>query len=171
MKLSEASTIYQYKLLRRIPIHKHHVMAYAALMLIAVLLFILIEQSFMQVISMMLSYILMHFIYTCITLLDLAVRDKQQLHNWKWSMQFPWLGWLPVHVIPLQSFILVHVNLSIIGLALIIGLLPWITPLFFVQLLFLHVWILLPRLLIMLQPLPRNCLIKLERVRISLYQS
>lgn len=146
-------------------------MAYAAVLPIAVLLFILIDQSLMQVLSFLLGFVLMHFIYACITWLDLVVRDKQQLRYWKWQMQFPWFGLLPIQVISVRAFTSVHISLSIVGLAFIISLLPWITTLFFMQLLCLHVWMMLPRIIVILLRVPPADLIKLERERISHYKS
>lgn len=171
MRLSESSTVYQYKLQRRIPIHNHHVMIYAAAMLLAVVLFTFIEQSLMPMLSFLLGFILLHFIYFCITLLDFVVRDKQQLRNWKWRMQWPWFGLLPTQIISVRAFSSVHMSLSIIGLAFIISLLPWITPLFFIQLLFLHAWILLPRFIVIMLRIPPTDLVKLDRERISHYKS
>lgn len=169
---SKAVTIYQYQLVQRFPIKTKDNIIYVLLLLIAAILFIAIDKSLAQLVSLLLGFLFIHLIYVGIIVLDLTMRHRHPWRHWAWRWQFPWVGLLPKQTMAMGTFAAMHWRLLAIGLAIICSLLPWASPLLIGQLLFLHLWMLLPRFIIILFcHVPATDLIKLERKRISHYSS
>ncbi|WP_159888061.1 hypothetical protein [Paenibacillus puerhi] len=143
--LSKNSTIYNYRLLKRI--HHKPLMHYAywlctvlawigALLLIDPLPFGLV----------LFGVPVFHAIFLRLLL---QIKESYVPRSWRWSLRLPWFGYAPASYISLSKVGRLHSQLFWVGLLVLACLYPWIGDRLLLFSVFLHVWILLPRLLLL----------------------
>jgi hypothetical protein len=170
-KLSEDSTIYHYRLINRIRIKYEYLALYISCLLVATFLFVAFH-NLTEIISLLLGYILIQMIHLSITSLVFLVRSKISLRNWAFQLQFPWVGFMPKQPVSMLTFTSVQLHLLFVGIAVIACFFPWATPIFLGNLIFLHLWILIPRFFVILfSRIPQSEMIKLDQKSISHYNS
>ncbi|UOK63765.1 hypothetical protein MT997_03260 [Paenibacillus sp. OVF10] len=91
--------------------------------------------------------------------------------RWRWNMRMPWLGYIPDQHFSFRMFVRVHLNMSWIGLCIITVCLIWSPLSFTLSLIFWHLWLLGPRLYVVmvLSRERKDGLIKLNEQDVSYY--
>jgi hypothetical protein len=144
--LSKNSTVYNYRLLKRIHHKPWHQYVYALFTVIAWIIALLLLDPLpfglvlfgMPVFQMIFLRIL------------LQTKETHLPKSWHWSFRSPWFGYVPANYMSLSKVGRLHTQLFWIGLAILACLYPWIEVRTLAFATFLHVWILLPRIMILL---------------------
>lgn len=146
-QLSKQSSVYQYRLLQRI--HHQRYFAYVYWVLPVLLLaWGLIEWNPWPMGAACVLVPLLHFM---ITWLSLRTMDGQAPKHWGWSFQLPWWGYRPASYVSLEKMLSLHMQLFLITLVIIGCMFPWVSLELLVSFLFIHLWLLLPRFIILLR--------------------
>lgn len=143
--LSKDSTIYHYRLLKRIhykPFFAYMFWPVAAI--IPLLSFFLIHPA-----AVLSGIVVVPVLHAFIIQLLLRTKERYAPKTWKWSMRFPWLGYVPDSYIALAKACRLHLHTLWIVFIIIGCFYPWMSPMYLVYLLFIHIWLLLPRLLLL----------------------
>jgi hypothetical protein len=167
-------TIYNYTLIKRFHIKREHLYLYIFSFMLSSLILIVIG-GWIQFISILLSCVLLLLVQTLIISVCVKVMRISKLRHWSFQWQFPWVGLLPELPISTEVFKFIHIQQLFIGYVLIACFIPWISPIFMMNLVFVHTWILLPRMLVILMLLAQKTdlttvLIKMNSKDISLYK-
>lgn len=146
-QLSKDSTLYQYKLLKRI---YHPVRLYWLYWLLPISwwgwdLF----HSILWVMPLSLLAVLL--LHCLLTGLLFNVKEKRKFAGWLWRARMPWFGWIPGNYVMLGILRRLQLQVFGISLALICCLYPWLPIDLFAHLVFAHLWLSLPRLWVLLR--------------------
>jgi hypothetical protein len=91
--------------------------------------------------------------------------------QWRFLWSPPWIGYLPAHMASPNRMIRLHVQLSVIGFCIIAAAYPWCSLVIWLNLVLLHVYILLPRLILLFSLRhDKPALLKINRDSTSLYE-
>jgi hypothetical protein len=117
-----------------------------------------------------LGFVLMLAIHSLVISIDFASRKDRLRGSWAWVWQPLWIGLLPKQHASVALMNRLHWQLLWVGLALIGCGFSWIPLSLFLQWLFLHCWIIVPRIAV-LQAMPstEEGLIKIGRRETSYY--
>ena len=145
--LSENSTFYQFRLVRKI--HYSKVLIYAYLVVLGLPLGVLIKAySLTGLVVMVGEGVLLLFVHALILLILIKVQLNLKVSHWSFQILLPWVGFLPKQYISLSSFKQIHHHLFWVGLVVMGFFSPWYSFYLISTLGFLHVWILMPRFII-----------------------
>ncbi|MDQ1910973.1 hypothetical protein RAC89_10925 [Paenibacillus sp. GD4] len=145
--LSKESTIYHYRLLQRIH-HKPAVLySYWALLLI-LLAWDIIQWNPWPFASAGLTVPVLHL---TITYFSLRTMDGKSPKGWGWAFELPWFGYRPNGYISLEKLLKVHMQLLFITLVIVGCLFPWLSLNALGHLVFIHLWLIFPRFVILLK--------------------
>ncbi|MEK8133047.1 hypothetical protein WMW72_34730 [Paenibacillus filicis] len=144
--LSKNSTIYNYRLLKRVHHKPWHQYLFALLTILAWIYALLLTDP-LPFGLVLFGIPIFHGIF-----LRILLQTKESLipGSWRWSFRLPWFGYAPFSHISLSKVRRSHIQLFWIGLAMLACLYPWIDTHTFIFAVFFHVWILLPRFTIIL---------------------
>ncbi|MCR8645893.1 hypothetical protein NV379_25725 [Paenibacillus sp. N1-5-1-14] len=144
------STIYSYRLVKKIP---HHLIFELLFALLFLLLFL---WNLTQ--NRALPYIIC---YPAVFVLHIVITQCYRTFIWSptkgiWSFKFGiyWCGLLPDGYTPLQKIIKIQLHLLAIGLFMIAITVPWLGGVHALNLLYIHLWIMLPRLWVLWRSKP-----------------
>ncbi|MBP1153455.1 MULTISPECIES: hypothetical protein [unclassified Paenibacillus] len=143
--LSKDSTIYHYRLLKRI--HRNPLYLYiywSVLAIVTALSLFLLEP-----VPTLAGFVSVPILHAFILRLLLQTKEGQAPKSWRWSLRFPWLGYVPRSYISLAKVCRLHLQALWIIIVILGCFYPWLAPVFLAYLLFIHVWLLLPRLLLL----------------------
>jgi len=144
------ATIYQYRLVRRINIHKNALWVYlifACLLAIYELIAYRLDGAIALGAGLLIIQ-LIHFIMIRLTLRRVDVSDYRR---WSWQITPPWLGYVPIAYIELALFRKLHRHLLWLGLCAVLVFYPWASTALMLSLVYWHFWFLIPRLVIQRQ--------------------
>jgi hypothetical protein len=142
-------TIYHYRLIRKValrPENKYSAMVTAALLAIA-LYFV---YGWMGVAYTLIALLVMLAVHAFV--LRVTVRRVDELSEKKWAFRrdWPWIGPLPIMDTQLSLFRRLHYHLLLVGCCVTTLFYPWAPSSLVVALLYWHLWLLVPRLHLML---------------------
>jgi hypothetical protein len=161
------ATIYSYRLVRKIAFGPLGMAAYWGAFVAYCLVELLNKPAELALIP--LGFVLISTIHSLVIAIDFAARKERLRGLWVWTWQPPWIGLLPKQHTSAALMNRLHWQLLWVGLALIGCGFPWIPFSLFLQWLFLHCWIVVPRIAV-LQALPSaEGLIKIGRRETSYY--
>jgi hypothetical protein len=168
--LLKDSTIYHYQLIKRV----HFRRLYLPAGLIPLPVFLAAETilyGWNEWPWLIVSYLFVQALHTVLCLLLLKFRDEAGKTQWHFRLSLPWNGYAPKKYISFSFLWQTQIHLLVIGLAVIGCFVPWVPSLFAVNLLFIHLWILIPRLglMFLLRSKERDVVVKLNDADISLY--
>ncbi|WP_040953010.1 hypothetical protein [Gorillibacterium massiliense] len=142
--ISEQSTVYHYTLVRKInasPLSSAAMLFIFAGYLTAAWL-LSGAKAGIAVVAAIVAVPLAHFLFT-----RLYITYTKQFHSapWKSRYSLPWPGHLPAGTVGHKAYRLWLHQLSLICAAVIALLYPWLPAPWFAALLFIHLWLILPR--------------------------
>ncbi|WP_127489465.1 hypothetical protein [Paenibacillus ehimensis] len=149
--LSKDSTIYTYRLLKRV---HYKPILFQVYWILTVSLFIgaAIAISFVSLpaglIGVPAGVIGIALVQTLLLRLLLRTKEKHAPQAWSWSSRLPWFGYAPETYIAMTKVRRLHFHVLWIVLVLLGCLYPWLSPSLLGFLVFVHLWLLIPRLII-----------------------
>ncbi|SDE52839.1 hypothetical protein SAMN02799630_05681 [Paenibacillus sp. UNCCL117] len=144
--LSKNSTIYNYRLLRRIHHKPLHHYAYWLLTVLAWICALLLLDP-LPFGLVLFGIPILHMIFLRLLL---QTKEGYTPRSWHWSFRMPWFGYAPAGYISLSKVGRMHNQLLGVGLLILACLYPWIELYTLLFAAFLHIWLLLPRFTILL---------------------
>ncbi|MDQ0173732.1 hypothetical protein [Paenibacillus tundrae] len=164
------ATFYQYRLLKKKVIARSVIYSYLCLPVI-MLFFNLLAFSWMGLLSFVLAGPITIWIHYVIARTILLLVRSSYTKRWRWSIRMPWLGYIPDQHFSYRMFVRVHFNICWIGLCIITVCLIWSPLSFTFALIFWHIWLLVPRLyvILFLSRERKDGLIKLTNQDVSYY--
>lgn len=145
--LSKEATVYNYRLTRKI--HFHFVLLYLYVSLIPFyFIFTIIRFSFAEIFPGLLCFAFTIIIHAFLPWLILKV-SKMHTSSWAFVWNCPWIGYMPKQYIPYSLFSRIQFHMLWVGPAFIGAFVPWISAAALSHLLFIHLWLLLPRIAVL----------------------
>ncbi|GIP24861.1 hypothetical protein [Paenibacillus sp. J22TS3] len=164
------ATFYQYKLLKKVIFPRPFVVTFLLLPLFCVLTTI-IAIHWTSVFSFVLAFPVILWFQLAISRAVLIIVIHSHRKRWEISYKLPWIGYVPDQHVSYRTFLKVQLHTTWIGLCLIAILFPWSPLSFAVNMIFWHVWIMLPRYygFLLLWRQPKGGMVKLNEQDISYY--
>jgi hypothetical protein len=164
---STETTIYNYRLLKRIPHTFYMRVIYLGLLLPLLAKDAIVGSWWLFLISyplVLLAHILVVWIYFYFTV-------GGGMTGWSFQWGIFWNGFLPEGRASIRLVQKVQLHLLWIGLVLLGGLYAWLDSMLWVNLLFFHLWVILPRIfiLVLFRPFRKNGLIRISSSDSSCY--
>jgi hypothetical protein len=161
------TTIYNYRLLKRIPHSLYMMFFYIALILLLQVVDIskglwwLFIVSFPIILLMQSIIVWVYFYFTV----------GRAMRGWSFHWGLFWNGILPDGHASIRLIQKVQFHLCWVGVLVLAGLSPWVHNMFWVNLLLIHLWLMLPRLIILLlfRPFRKSGLIRISLNETSCY--
>ncbi|TCZ70558.1 hypothetical protein E0485_23285 [Paenibacillus albiflavus] len=165
--LANDSTIYNYKLVKRLNHSYLYTMFFALLFLLALIANLLEDRA----LHYMLCFPAILVLQILIAKLYLRTARYGFKNEWKLHYGMLWLGLIPTSYASVNVVRKVQVHVLIGGLFIIGILYPWLSTMNLLNLLFAHFWIILPRLVVILRfrKYDKNGLFKISRRDTSCY--
>lgn len=165
--LASDSTIYNYKLVKRI----HHSYLYVLFFVLLFMLALVINLLENRALFYMLCYpciLVLHFLITKLYLQTVRYGHRNQ---WKFHYHLLWIGLVPINHTSLQLVQKVQNHVFIGGILVIAVLYPWTSTENLFNLLFTHLLLMIPRLWVLysLRKYQQNGLIKINNQDTSCY--
>jgi len=142
-----SATIYQYKVVKRVPI-KNEIIASYLLSILLVLAFQAYYYDTYGIFAWLISFAavqILHFIIIVVTFIQI---DEAADRQWKWTIFPPWIGYRPANDINYRVFRKVHNHVFWLGIILISILYPWLNASIMISLITWHIWLVVPRFLL-----------------------
>lgn len=143
-ELSKESTVYHYRLLKRIHYSTILNLIYWGI-LVSMLAWELIH---LRPYAMLLGIAFLPLLHALLIYLHITLKEKRPLTHWQFRFRLPWLGLAPTNHIGLKRFRGLQMQVFWVTIMIIGCFYPW-APLDMISLLFVHLWIFLPRLIIL----------------------
>jgi len=138
------ATIYRYRLLRKIPFRREIAPGHAAAGLLCPAALTALH-GWMGLVAAVLAMPLMAVLHLTVLRLTLRRVKSDAFRRWAFRTDWPGFGPYPATDASLRLFRRVHAHLTLVGLCFAALLYPWSPPLF-IALSYWHLWMLAPRL-------------------------
>lgn len=145
--LSKDASVYHYRLLKRIHYKPIFLQAYWML-LILIILWDLIRW---KPVTLLISLLAIPLLHTLLIYLYFTLKEKRPLQAWSIQYNLPWIGYIPTNYISLKRIIGLHIHLSWVTIVICACFYPWVSLDFIFHLLGIHLWLLLPRYVLMIK--------------------
>ncbi|TVY06827.1 hypothetical protein [Paenibacillus cremeus] len=142
--LSKDSTIYTYRLLKRV----HHKFAYLAVLWLLPSILLLWDLLQGWPLLLLFCFIGVLLAHTLFIRLYFKMKAGHFPKEWRWSFRLPWFGLVPGSYLALARMRNLHAQLLWINMAILCCLYPWCSTTILAHLAFVHLWLLVPRLFI-----------------------
>jgi hypothetical protein len=143
--LSKDSTIYNYKLLKRVRYPKLYTLPYLTLPIAAFAWGIVHKHPFVLVCSIVIVFVI-HELFMKLLFKQAIVKSPKV---WAFRMQFPWLGLVPNQHYSLSGFVTANAQLFFVPIIFMACAYPWIPLYTLLHIAFFHIWVLLPRIIVL----------------------
>lgn len=141
-----SATIYSYRLIKKTAYHPFLLSGYVLLLVFFCIYEFFTDAPYLALVPI--SYIVVQGLHAAIVSAYLRMTDERLYGTWGMVLYFPWIGLLPKGYLSLFLMKRVHIQLLWVGLTWIGCAYLWIPAPLFLQLVFLHLWTLLPRFVI-----------------------
>jgi hypothetical protein len=170
--IPQDSTIYNYTLIRRMPNSRLY-MTLWYITLTVCLLYAYRKAGFHGAFLFTLAIPVVLLLHCIIITLIHKVKPPVPGQNWRLHVHFPWLGFIPAGYVSLTVLVRLHNHLWLIGVAVILAVYPWFPAAFCDAALFIHCWILFPRMPVMfiMSRAGKSGLCKITKADTSLYKA
>lgn len=168
VSLNKESTIYNYKLVQKVRYHILFLVFYFLAVLPLLVWDVRNHSYFMSIVS----YLLIHVLhYAIIRMLFKWTMVGGTGRGWSFRKSVPWIGYLPDNFAAYSAITSIHRHLLWIGLAGVLFLAPWVQHTIWIHMVYMHLWVLMPRLLILMQlrKKSRGSLMKIGQYETSSY--
>ena len=146
-EINKEATIYNYKLTRKLRYSNLYLYLYFSLVPLY-LIFAVINFSLIGAFSSLLCFFFILMIHILLTWLFLKMNVQQPFY-WSLRWRFPFAGFQPRSYTPFRLIYRIQWHLFWVGLALIGCLFPWSSTSILSHLLFVHLWLLFPRIVML----------------------
>ncbi|MBR2569555.1 MAG: hypothetical protein IKE34_10290 [Paenibacillus sp.] len=167
-------TFYHYQLLRKIHFNRFILGIYLALAVIGVAAAVW-SSSIMGLIYAFLAWTIVIWIHYVIARSIFIMDRYTYKKRWGFQMKLPWIGFLPLPQQYISDRYMRKVNLHtlLIGFVIILILTPWLPISFSLQFVFWHIWLLIPRLYVLIAVLsiPDDKLLKIQPQQCLIYKA
>ena len=143
--ISKNSTIYNYRLLKRV---YHNRIIVWAIWALPVCLLVLDLRLRYSVLPLLLGLAAVPLAHTLFIRLLYTMKEGRAPRGWLWSWDQPWLGTVPGSYISLSKLLGIQLHLFWMTLVIVCCFYPWTSPIALAHILFVHLWIMLPRFII-----------------------
>lgn len=171
-KIAENSTFYNYTLIKKIAMTRTFTIfcLYFNIFLLACDVIYFHLNGLIAYVVAVPSIALLQFIL--ITIVLQSTNDSSRKH-WGFRASLPFVGYLPSGFVALRSLYRVHAHLLLVGSAIIGIIYIWIPPAYFNSFMFVHLGLMLPRLVILwrFKKLKPSGLVKFNERDVSYYTS
>lgn len=169
-QLHEEATIYHYQLVRRIPIPREVRISH----LLIAALFGAFQGGYYGttgILSWMIGLIGVELVHYIIIRLTLIRVNEPEFRRFRWSLDAPWIGYVPVRHIELGLFRRLQRHLLWFGLSVIAVAYPWVHESLMISLVCWHLWTLAPRSVVLrkMRGVRRDGVLKLSPADCSVY--
>ena len=171
-QLHDHATIYHYQLVRRVPVPREARISHTLIAaLVGALLGVLYGTT--GILAWMIGLIGVQIIHYVIIRLTLIRVNEPEFRRFRWSLDPPWIGYVPVRHIELGLFRRVHRHLLWFGLCVIAIAYPWVHASYMISLICWHLWTLIPRSIVLrkMRGVRRDGVLKLNPSECSAYYS
>ncbi|MFE4714584.1 MULTISPECIES: hypothetical protein [Paenibacillus] len=145
-----AATFYQYKLIRKINLTQSLLSIYITIPMVCLVLET-VFLSWWSIFFMIIAAPVVFWIQYVISRSVLVIMGHPIAKRWGISLKLPWLGYMPDQYISYRIFRKVQLHNFWIGLCIAALFIVWSPPAFTASLVVCHLWLLLPRLYILLR--------------------
>lgn len=167
--------IYQYKLLKRVRPRPILLSFYGGVGAVPLPLSLLAGESgaWMWTLG---AYFLWPLLYSAIALALFSRENDAELYRtrFQWVFRFPWIGYLPAASVPYRLFRAVTVHAFALGFVAASTLWVWLSPMTAAAVAFVHLWSMLPRLIVLFAMQPHasgGAIIAFHAKEVDLYAS
>jgi hypothetical protein len=143
-ELSKDSSLYQYRLLQRIHYHSFVMIPYWGILAAAVVWNLLQYHPY----SLLFAIVFIPLLHTLLIYLYVTLKEKRSFAHWRFKFRLPWLGLVPTNHIALQRFMGGQLQVLWITIMISGSFYPWLPLDMMLNLLIVHLWIFLPRLIL-----------------------
>jgi hypothetical protein len=171
--ISTESTIYNFSLIKKISYSRLYISFYC----LTFIFFMVLNVAFFHIkglLMLLLAIALVQLLHYIIVRLLLAIEARSSVQGpWKINWSLPCVGYLPINFISNRLLAKIHFHLLLIGTVCIGLLYAWVPANFFFYFLFTHMWVLLPRFIVLwnFKRLSKPGLIKFNNRDASYYTS
>ncbi|WP_028551882.1 hypothetical protein [Paenibacillus sp. UNC451MF] len=151
-QISKESSVYHYRLLQRIRYKQAFIIAFWCLPGIAYVWDLIRWHP----LPMLLSVVLIPLLHTLIIYLYFTFKEKRPLHQWGIQYRFPWIGFVPLGYFALYRMLNLNLHLLWVTAVICGCFFPWVSFDMILHAMFIHLWILLPRFILIF--LMRHCM-------------
>lgn len=168
----ENATFYQYKLIKKWPITKAWFWTYLLLPVVALIAEVFYF-SWESIGFWLLSFPLVLWIQFVISRSVLIMTVNHLRKKWRFQLHYPWIGYLPDQYMSYSTFRRVLLHTTWIGFCFTAVLFMWLPVSFSISLIVWHLWLCLPRMLILMRLMRqrKDGMLKLSREDVSYYIS
>lgn len=143
------ATIYQYKHVKRLIIPGELLFSYLVCAVILLGIQYLLYDMY-GLFSSLIGFVGIQFIHLLIILLTFINVHEATDRKWAWSIVPPWTGFRPANDINYSVFRKVHTQMFWLGIIIVAVMYPWLPSSLMISLMFWHIWLLAPKLVITL---------------------
>ena len=143
--LSKNSTIYNYRLLKRVYHNPVIVWIIWALPGCLLILDLLLGYS---VLPLLLGMAALPIVHSLFIRLLYKMKEGRAPRGWLWSLDQPWLGVIPGSYISFSKLFSIHLQLFWMTLVIMCCFYPWTSSNALSHVIFVHLWIMVPRFVI-----------------------
>jgi hypothetical protein len=144
-QLSKESTVYHYRLLQRVHQNKWPQRLYWGL-LAAVYVWDLFH---LQPFYLLCALTAIPALHTLLIILYYKLKEKRPLVGWLFQTRLPWIGYAPTNYIAMRRFTTLHLHILWISIVICVCFYPWLPLDLILHLLFVHLWIWAPRMVLL----------------------
>jgi hypothetical protein len=142
--LSKESTVYHYRLVQRV----YHKTVYSVVYWAILALYFIWDLIHLQPFSIPVSLILIPLLHMVLTFLYYRLKEKRPLSQWTFQYFFIWIGYTPTSYIAARRLVRLYLHLLWTTVVICGCFYPWVSHHFIFHLLFVHLWLLIPRLFV-----------------------
>jgi len=148
-KAADTATIYSYRLVKKVAFDPPRLLSY--ILLLAPLAIYEGTAAAVNLLLLPVCFAVVHGVHAAILFAYIRLKEERQPRgSWRFVPHLPWFGLLPQNYASLRLFRRVHHQMLWIGLAAFSCVYLWLPPALWVQLVYVHLWTLLPRFVLML---------------------
>lgn len=144
------ATIYQYKHVKQIKIRFETLMSY----MLSILVLIAFQYFYFGqfgLFASLISFAIIQLLHMLITFITFIQVEEAVDRKWKWSITPPWIGFKPANDISFSVFKRVHRHAFWLGIVLLALFYPWVPLSMLISLYVWHIWLLAPKLYLILK--------------------
>jgi hypothetical protein len=144
-QLSKESTVYHYQLVQRV----HHTIVYSVVYWAVLAVYFIWDLIHLQLFPLPVSVVLMPLLHTVLTFVYYTLKEKRSLSQWTFHYSLFWIGYTPTSYISMRRLVRLYLHLLWTTIVICGCFYPWLSHHVIFHLLFVHLWLLLPRLFVL----------------------
>lgn len=143
-------TIYHYKLVRKLALRPETKYSYMTTALLGSA-FITAFYGWRGLLWTAVGLLVMSAVHAIVLRITIRRVDAPSGRRWTFRLDWPWIGPLPIMDTSLALFRRLHFHLTLVGFCVAGLFYPWATPPLLVALVYWHIWLISPRVTLLMQ--------------------